>query len=111
MQTPGKALQLILFTVEDKKSRTILDDSLGFHPHYQVGDVIHILQPASTGARPENDHQYVVRQIKHIITRTQSGSDPHTYILLVEVVELVTPQREELDSQSHYLARKEPVNH
>lgn len=108
MQTPGKALQLILFTVEDKKSRTLLEDSLGFHPQYQVGDVIHILQPASTGARPEHDHQYVVRQ--HIITHTQAGSNPHTYILLVEVVELVAPQREELDSQSHYLTRKETAN-
>lgn len=107
MQTPGKALQLILFTVEDNKSRTLLEDSLSFQPNYQVGDVIHILQPAITGARSDYDQQYVVRQIKHIITGTQAGYDHCTYIVLVEVVKLVAPQHEERGSQSNYPARKE----
>lgn len=107
MQTPGKTLQLILFTIEDKKSRTLLEDSLSFQPNYQVGDVIHIFHPAITGARSEYDQQYVVRQIKHIITGTQAGYDHCTYIVLVEVVKLVALQHEDLDSQSHYLTRKE----
>ncbi|GAB3796488.1 hypothetical protein GCM10028819_14180 [Spirosoma humi] len=105
MQTPGKTLQLILFTVEDKKSRTLLEDSLSFQPNYQIGDVIHLLRPESLGTQPDVDHQYVVRQTKHIITGAQAGYDHCTYIVLVEVAELVASQQEKLDRQSHYLTR------
>ena len=99
MQTPIKALQLILFTIEDKKSRTLLEDSLGFHPDYRVGDVIHILQPVTQGVALGTDQQYVVRRVKHIVNRTEASLDSATYVLLVEVVELAALEREDLGVQ------------
>lgn len=99
MQTPIKSLQLILFTIEDNKNRTLLEDSLGFHPDYRVGDVIHLLQPINQGILPGNDQQYVVQHVKHIISRTEISPDSATYILLVEVVELAALEWENLGIQ------------
>ena len=99
MQTPIKALQVILFTIEDNKIKTLFEDSLGFHPGYQAGDVIHILQPANQAVVPGNDHQYVVRRVKQLISRTEVSPDSATYILLVEVVKPTALEQEGLGVQ------------
>lgn len=93
MQTSVKALQLILFTVEDNKTRTLLDDLVFYHPTYQVGDTIHLLHQTP---EPGEDHQYVVCDVRHTITVGEAGTHSTNHVLLVEVVELIAKERDDL---------------
>ena len=94
MPTLDKALQLIITTVEGTSSRTLLSDSLTFHPSYQVGDVIHLLHQPDQVRTLADDHQYVIRHIKHVILKGENDGDSSTYVLLVEVVKLTNFEQE-----------------
>ncbi len=97
METSAKSLQLILFTVENGKSRTLLDDALDHYPGYRVGDVIHLLHPKLPPGLTSADHQYVVRSVKHVISVDEGAPCSPAYILLVGVASLSVPERDELD--------------
>lgn len=104
METPGKPLHLILYMVEGNKSRTVVDDTLGYQPDYRVGDVIHFLQPTNRYQVSGDDHQYIVRRIKHIVHVGEANANAPTYSLLVEVVELLPPERDEFISPLEAIA-------
>lgn len=101
METPAKALQLILFNIEDKTAKVLLRDSLAFHPDYRVGDIIHLLHqdPQTMTPSASEDHQYVVGSVRRTITISESTTGSSTYALLVEVVELEAAERDDLGAR------------
>ena len=92
METPAKALQLIVFTGEG----TLLEDLLCYHPDYRVGDILHLFRPSDQPSTPNTDHQYVVTSVKHVISTSAAFTDGRCFFLLVGVVKLVDQQRDEL---------------
>lgn len=96
MQKPVKALRLILCTVEGNETKTLLDDALFYCPTYQAGDIIHLLHPSCQPAQVSEDHQYVVRNVKHIITVGEADVNSSRHVLLVEMVEVFATERDEL---------------
>lgn len=92
METLAKTLKLILFTDEG----TLLEDILGYHPDYRVGDVIHLFSPSEQYLASANDHQYVITSVKHVISTNAAFPDGRCFFLLVRVAKLVNQQRDEL---------------
>lgn len=72
METPARALQLILFTDEG----TLLEELLSYHPDYRVGDIIQLVEPSDRPLTSGNDHQYVVNSVKHVISICKASTAP-----------------------------------
>lgn len=98
METYVKALQLIIFVVEDDTHKTLLSDTLYYNPGYRTGDVIHLIQPLQRTGDPESDRQYVVLNAKHIVRIDDTKPEPNNYVLLVEVAELAEAEWADLDA-------------
>lgn len=103
MPIPVKALQLILFTVENNKIKTLLDDLVSYHPVYRAGDIIHLL-PFHQTPEPGEDQQYVVCDVRHTITVGETGTQSTNHLLLVEVAQLIAKERDDLGTPPDYLA-------
>lgn len=100
-----KALQLIVFMLDDEQPKTLLNDWLYYSPGYRTGDVIHLVRPPHPARQSGDDRQYVVLNVEHVVSYDDASSEPNHHVMLVEVAELAEAERSDFNASLYALMK------